>query len=274
MLREETQWMERNNLSQKMMMTVCGNYWKMKAKRMVENTAPSNDQPDTIKGHVWMWPGGKNTLLTFATSVEELLKWYLACQWSVHFHPDTHPLSYSHQNTDFHSLFSHRFHRTLMLSTHTHTHQWSGKSMASNWATWSSEHTRMQCPAVWNETNERSAEKQMNLRLQRSEVSGSGMSRLSLIRPLFTNTPNFAVGTIPKMSRCLVQEQMLGAQNHQRWIEREGWLYNYSGRKETSVMNCGKTSGFNRLFFLFRVELLKYKATQAHWRKFFTTISK
>lgn len=67
-------------------------------------------------------PVGKKTLLTFATSVEELLKWYLACQWSVHFHPDTHPLSYSHQNTDFHSLFSHRFHRTLMLSTHTHTH--------------------------------------------------------------------------------------------------------------------------------------------------------
>ncbi len=28
-------------------------------------------------------------------------------------------------------------------------------------------------------------------------------------------------------------------------MEREGWLYNYSGKKETSVMNCGKTSGFN-----------------------------
>ncbi len=126
-----------------------------------------------------------------------------------------------------------------------HTHQWSGKSMACNWATWSSEHTRMQCPAVWNETNERSAEKQMIFRVQRSGVSASGMSHLSLIRPLLTNTPNFAIGTIPKMSRCLVQEQMLGAQNHQRWMEREGWLYNYSGKKETSVMNCGKTSGFN-----------------------------
>ncbi len=42
----------------------------------------------------------------------------------------------------------------------------------------------------------------MIFRVQRSGVSASGMSHLSLIRPLLTNTPNFAVGTIPKMSRC------------------------------------------------------------------------
>lgn len=245
MLREEThnEWNAIIFLRRWWRYVVTTEKWKRKGWRKTQRLLTISQTQ--LKVMCECGPVGKKTLLTFATSVEELLKWYLACQWSVHFHPDTHPLSYSHQNTDFHSVLTQVSPNPHAEHTHTHTHQWSGKSMASNWATWSSEHTRMQCPAVWNETNERSAEKQMTLRVQRSGVSASGMSHLSLICPLFTNTPNLAVGTIPKMSRCLVQEQMLGAQNHQRWIERGGWLYNYSGRKETSVMNCGETSGFN-----------------------------
>lgn len=185
---------------------------------MEENTALSNNQPDTIKGHVWMWPDGEKNAADLChlswRAAEMVFGMSVECAF-----PSRHAST---------QLFTSKHWFLLSVLTQVspnphaeHTHQWSGKSMACNWATWSSEHTHMQCPAVWNETNERSAEKQMTLRVQRSGVSASGMSHLSLIRPLLTNTPNFAVGTIPKMSRCLVQEQMLGAQNHQRWMERE-----------------------------------------------------
>lgn len=111
--------------------------------------------------------------------------------------------STSHQNTDFHSLFSQTHthtkktwlpqvslnsHAEHIHTHHTHTHQWSGKSMPSNWAAWSFGHAHIQCPAVWNETNERSVEKQLTLRAQRSGVSASGMSHLSLSSAHFSET--------------------------------------------------------------------------------------
>lgn len=169
MLREETH-TERNAIIflRRWSWQYWGNSEKWKSKEWKKTKLLLTISQTRVKVMCECGPVGKKTQLTFATSVEGLLRWYLACQWSVHFHPDTHPLNYSHQNSDLHSLFLHRklastgfAEPSCWAHTHTNTHQWSGKSMAGNWAAWSSGHTRMQGPAVWNETNEGSVEKQM-----------------------------------------------------------------------------------------------------------------
>lgn len=102
----------------------------MQEKRMEENTAP-NDQPDTSKGHVWIFPSGKKKnkkQLTFPTSVVEMIfGMSVECVFPSR-HTSTQLFTWKHWFSLF--LFSHTEDLTstcfIELScwaqTHTHTH--------------------------------------------------------------------------------------------------------------------------------------------------------